>query len=104
MFFLDLDEFKGINDKYGHEAGDFLLTRLAHGLVDSLGESDTVARLSGDEFRIVVTEIHGRKDVELIAQKNLGLVSLSVPFREQTLAVSGSLGICIPKPGDLDRD
>jgi diguanylate cyclase (GGDEF)-like protein len=81
--FFDLDKFKLLNDKYGHEAGDELLIALAERLKICVRESDTVARYGGDEFVILLTNLYGnlvdaRKEAESIANKIL--VSLSLPY------------------------
>ncbi len=81
--FFDLDKFKLLNDKYGHEAGDELLVALAERLNICVRESDTVARYGGDEFVILLTNLYGnlfdaRNEAENIANKIL--VSLSLPY------------------------
>ncbi len=69
VLFMDLDGFKEVNDVFGHEAGDFLLSDVARRLADCVREEDTVARLGGDEFTIILTDVKQRKDVERVAQE-----------------------------------
>lgn len=96
LFFLDLDGFKLVNDTYGHEAGDHLLSRIASALEGSLRESDTVARIGGDEFCVIAANIMRRSDVDLIAKKILTIVSMSYDFKGNELKVSGSVGVTVP--------
>ena len=93
LFFLDLDGFKPINDTFGHAAGDELLITVAKRLLDCCRESDTVARIGGDEFTIVVNEIKTVADCEIIAEKIL--TELSVPFalQEDEVTIGVSIGI-----------
>ncbi len=84
LLFLDLDNFKPLNDQYGHKVGDLLLVEAARRLSGNLRESDTVARFGGDEFVVLVGRLcseagASRADVELIAQKLLA--RLSEPYR-----------------------
>lgn len=93
--FLDLDRFKNINDSLGHETGDLLLRGVADQLLQSVRETDTVARISGDEFMLVLPGLTQVDDAARIAQKIL--TSLRKPFviAGQELFVSASLGIAI---------
>lgn len=93
LLFLDLDGFKAINDTLGHALGDVLLQTVASRLRQHVRESDMVARLSGDEFTILLEEIHSTDDAALVA-RNL-LDSLAVPFQleRQTAHISASIGI-----------
>lgn len=74
MLFLDLDNFKPLNDAYGHDVGDLLLIEVAHRLVSCVRESDTVARFGGDEFVVMLGELDADKDrsfaqADLVAEK-----------------------------------
>ncbi len=93
VMFLDLDRFKNINDTLGHMIGDKLLQAVAKRLKKCLREGDTLARIGGDEFTVLLPEIHGRHDSELIAQKIIN--TLKVPFNlvEHEIFVSTSIGI-----------
>jgi len=106
--FFDLDKFKLLNDKYGHEAGDELLIALSERLKICVRESDTVARYGGDEFVILLTNLYGnlvdaRSEAENIANKIL--VSLSLPYAifinqngvrsEIQYAISASIGVAM---------
>ena len=63
VMFLDLDNFKLLNDKHGHEAGDMLLVEVAHRLTSCVREVDTVARMGGDEFVVILSELNADKDI-----------------------------------------
>jgi diguanylate cyclase (GGDEF)-like protein/PAS domain S-box-containing protein len=95
VMFLDLDRFKLINDSMGHDAGDQLLQQAAHRLRGSVRESDTVARMGGDEFTIVLSEITNPKHAANVAQKILD--AFRPPFRlnGEEVYVSMSIGISV---------
>jgi len=104
LFFLDLDHFKEINDTLGHDIGDALLVQTANRLLSCLRKSDTVARMGGDEFTVVLTETKEAGSVELVA--NNVLQSLLEPFElaGTTCNVGCSIGIAMyPKDG-LDTE
>jgi diguanylate cyclase (GGDEF)-like protein len=71
VMFLDLDEFKAVNDTYGHYAGDKFLKEMAARLRNCIRSGDTVARHGGDEFIIVLSEINGPDDAAVVAEKSL---------------------------------
>lgn len=101
VMFLDLDRFKNINDTLGHMIGDKLLQAVAKRLKNCLREGDTLARIGGDEFTVLLPEIHVKHDSELIAQKIIN--TLKVPFNlvEHEIFVSTSIGIAhYPDDGD----
>ncbi|MFA6138113.1 MAG: diguanylate cyclase [Sulfurimonas sp.] len=95
VFFLDLNDFKKVNDTLGHEVGDALLKEVASRLKECLREADTVARFGGDEFAIVLHEIKSVDDAVEVAQKII--LKVSEPFKvgETTLIPSTSIGISI---------
>lgn len=101
ILFLDLDRFKIINDTLGHPVGDKLLQKVAKRLSGCVREVDTVARIGGDEFTVILVNIDTVDDVKRIAQKILH--SLSVPFTIDTyeLFITTSIGIALfPSDGD----
>ena len=95
VLFMDLDGFKQINDTLGHEAGDLLLIGVAQRIKKTIRESDTVARVGGDEFILVLDNIDSAENSEFVANKIL--VALSEPFdlMGQPGRVGGSIGISI---------
>ncbi len=69
VFFLDVDNFKEVNDTYGHHVGDLLLTAIAARLKNNLREHDTVSRISGDEFTLITEQLNNEENVGVVAQK-----------------------------------
>jgi diguanylate cyclase (GGDEF)-like protein/PAS domain S-box-containing protein len=101
VLFLDLDGFKAINDRHGHAVGDELLVDAARRLSACVREQDTVARMGGDEFTLVVQDAASREDLVAIAHKVV--VALRGPFllSSGTANISGSVGIaCFPDDGE----
>jgi diguanylate cyclase (GGDEF)-like protein/PAS domain S-box-containing protein len=97
LLYLDLDKFKAVNDTLGHGAGDALLQAVAARLRKQMRESDTVARVGGDEFAVILPDIGGREEAESVAHKIVA--ALAAPFRlgtEQQHAVIGtSIGVAV---------
>lgn len=101
IMFLDLDGFKGINDNFGHEAGDYLLKEVAKRLCSCVREVDTVGRIGGDEFLLVLTELQSKKNASLIAEKIIHAVGQPVLFKKKQLSVGISIGMSLfPDHGD----
>lgn len=92
LLFLDLDDFKRINDTHGHVVGDELLRAVADRLIASLRENDRVFRQGGDEF-LVVADICGEDDVEKIVRRAEGVFARAFLIGDITLEVAGSLGV-----------
>jgi diguanylate cyclase (GGDEF)-like protein len=101
LMFLDLDNFKAVNDHYGHVMGDELLKQVAARLTESVRESDTVARIGGDEFTVILEGAQRVEDAGHVATKILR--ALEVPYRvgNRELHVTASIGISLyPVDGD----
>lgn len=95
LLFVDLDNFKTINDTFGHEYGDLLLATAATRMGRCIRLEDTLARLGGDEFTIILSEIKQHENAALIAQKILHELSLPFNLHEHQGNTSGSIGIAI---------
>jgi diguanylate cyclase (GGDEF)-like protein len=93
VLFIDLDGFKAVNDTLGHAGGDELLKDVAARLQSAVRTGDTVARISGDEFAIVLTDLVRAEDAALVAQKVIDLLGESVQVRGSELFVTASVGI-----------
>ena len=104
LMFLDIDDFKDVNDRFGHAAGDALLRQVAERLVGSVRESDTVARLGGDEFTVILEGGHRVEDAGRVATKILA--ALAVPYRlgHRELVVTTSIGIAMYPVDGEDAD
>lgn len=101
VLFLDLNDFKEVNDNFGHEAGDTLLKEIATRLNECVREEDTVARLGGDEFAIVLEELKDSEDAVRIAKKIIDKVSKKFSMQNNVLIPSTSIGISMyPEHGD----
>jgi diguanylate cyclase (GGDEF)-like protein/PAS domain S-box-containing protein len=99
VMFLDLDRFKLINDSMGHAIGDELLKQVAQRLTQCVRETDTVARLSGDEFTIILTKLGGAKAATVVANKIINCFKEPFPLNWEEVFVSVSIGISLC-PGD----
>jgi diguanylate cyclase (GGDEF)-like protein len=103
IMFLDLDNFKQINDTLGHDAGDALLREVAGRLTTCIRGGDTVARQGGDEFIVVLAEISQPEDAALVADKIIAALGEPMHIAERTLNVTTSIGIAVyPVNGDDD--
>ncbi|WP_417068463.1 diguanylate cyclase domain-containing protein [Niveibacterium terrae] len=100
VIFLDLDGFKSVNDSHGHETGDALLVRVAQRLTEEIRETDTVARLAGDEFVIVQEAANPRlDDAAQTASRLIARVSRPIPIGDISVQVGCSIGMLIFRSG-----
>ncbi|MCU7835332.1 MAG: diguanylate cyclase [gamma proteobacterium symbiont of Taylorina sp.] len=93
LLFIDLDGFKSINDTYGHNYGDELLRQVATSLQATVREADTVFRLGGDEFTLILSNFHALEDVEKIARKIIKILSEPFDIIDQQCQIGSSIGI-----------
>lgn len=99
MVFLDLDHFKNINDSLGHAAGDLLLRTVAERLTQNVREADTVSRQGGDEFLLILKDVHGPDHVGEIVSKLIDALTRPMMIEDHELVTSASAGIAM-FPGD----
>ena len=105
VMFVDLDGFKQVNDTYGHDAGDALLKETATRFQSTLRKTDTVARIGGDEFVVIATEVHSLENVKMIADKTLTAALNSFDFNGNEIYVGASIGIALfPDHGDNAKE
>ena len=104
LLFLDLDRFKEINDSLGHLIGDKVLQAISKKLLLVIREQDTLSRLGGDEFTIILEDIRNNEDASILAQKILTQVSEPLYIEEHTLYVSCSIGISLYPTDSTDAN
>lgn len=101
LLMVDLDGFKEINDRFGHEVGDGVLQQVARRLRTCVRDSDTVARLGGDEFVLMLEQPGRMESVETIARKVLAATSAEIRVNDHRISVTASIGIaCYPGDGN----
>ncbi len=104
VFFIDLDNLKEVNDQYGHRYGDSILMEMSKRLKNAIRSSDTVARLSGDEFVIVMEGLIDKKDIERVSKHILDQFSKPFIIEDQSLSVTCSMGISVYPEDGNDAD
>jgi len=105
LMFIDLDRFKPINDTQGHVVGDWLLKQVANRMLQCIRDSDTVARVGGDEFVVLLRAVEGEEDAVMVAEKIR--IALNQPFdlAQQRLSISCSIGLAIyPEHAQDERE
>jgi diguanylate cyclase (GGDEF)-like protein len=104
LMFIDLDKFKPVNDTYGHGVGDLLLKEVALRIQGCLRESDTAARIGGDEFVVLLPSIETKQDAGKVGAKILYALNQPFALAGHTLEISGSIGIAVyPEHGKDEK-
>ncbi|KAF1048646.1 MAG: putative signaling protein [Herbaspirillum frisingense] len=97
---MDIDGFKGVNDRYGHEAGDELLIQFAQRLQSAVRDVDTVARLAGDEFVVILESLQTQQDALNVADKILNAMRVPFELTHSRVHVSSSIGVAVYLPDE----
>ncbi|MCX7174507.1 MAG: PAS domain S-box protein [Proteobacteria bacterium] len=100
--YLDLDDFKPVNDQYGHRAGDQLLIMITDRLQSLLRANDTIARLGGDEFALILTDLHRQEECYLLLDRIQAAVCTPVTLDVAVVTVSASIGVTLCPPDVSD--
>jgi diguanylate cyclase (GGDEF)-like protein len=101
VIYVDLDGFKHVNDHFGHEAGDRLLTQVADNFKRIVRQTDSVARIGGDEFIVLITDIDGETSLITKIESLLSEASRPLQFNQHKIATGASIGIALyPEHGD----
>ncbi|MFJ4142552.1 putative bifunctional diguanylate cyclase/phosphodiesterase [Pseudomonas sp. NPDC089734] len=104
LMFMDLDGFKPVNDAFGHHVGDQLLRQVALRLRENLCRQDTLARIGGDEF-VLLMEMQDLEDARAVASRQVNVIARPFDIAEHTLQVSVSIGICMyPGHGETQHE
>lgn len=104
LFFIDLDKFKHINDSLGHGVGDKVLKIVAKRLQSIIREEDTLTRLSGDEFTLIMEDLTHPEDASLLAKKILTILETAIVIDEHIIYLTGSVGISLYPQDATDEE
>jgi diguanylate cyclase (GGDEF)-like protein len=104
VLYLDLDNFKDINDTLGHPVGDLLLQSVAERLRANARETDTVSRFGGDEFALIVTQLKQPGDAAILAEKVLAMMSEPVSLQDMEIRSGATIGIAVYGPDSADAE
>jgi len=102
LMYLDIDRFKSINDTYGHQVGDEALIEFSRRLLASVRKTDIVARLSGDEFVIILEEMKNDDEAEIVANKIISIMGTPFMLGGVEYRVTTSIGIAVLHDDDVD--
>jgi diguanylate cyclase (GGDEF)-like protein len=103
LLFLDLNDFKPINDQFGHDVGDEVLKKVALRLRQQIRKDDLLARLGGDEFAIVAYDFKLEAEIFNFAEKVVNAIAKPMRINDKELTVTGSLGIALFPQHAQDR-
>ncbi|MGY6499861.1 MAG: putative bifunctional diguanylate cyclase/phosphodiesterase [Acidimicrobiales bacterium] len=98
VLFIDLDGFKDVNDRHGHQAGDTVLRRVAQRLTDTVRDGDHVGRLGGDELVIIAEPIGGLREAQELATRLLAVVSEPIDLGAEEVRVAACIGVAVSEP------
>ncbi len=104
LMFLDLDGFKQVNDSMGHDIGDMMLKEVAQRLTNCLRKSDTVARMGGDEFTVILTKVEMAGDAKIVAEKVIACMSNPFHLKGYDCSITVSIGISLYPSDSIDGE
>jgi diguanylate cyclase (GGDEF)-like protein len=104
VMLLDLDNFKIANDRFGHPQGDILLQTVSTLLKSSVRESDTVARMGGDEFTLIFENVNGKDDADILVKKVLAVFDQPFQLKDHELRITASIGVSLYPRDGQDAD
>jgi diguanylate cyclase (GGDEF)-like protein len=104
LLFIDLDRFKQVNDSYGHSAGDQMLIEISRRLVKVFRQEDLIARQGGDEFAVLLENLHDRDEMSRLAGKALGAIQRPYEFGGNIFYSGASMGIAVAPDDSVDPD
>ena len=104
VLFLDLDDFKTVNDRFGHAGGDEMLRVVSGRIVEVLRPGDTAARLGGDEFAVLIEDLAGAEDARFIADRLIDMVRVPIRIGDTDALIGASIGIAIASGGEGRAD
>jgi len=105
LFTIDLDDFKAINDNYGHSVGDEVLRSIATRIRQALRDSDVVARLGGDEFSLLIEGVCGEKSIDVVIDKLMSEIGRSLAVAGEEFSIGASIGVALyPSNGTSEED
>ncbi len=101
LCYIDLNHFKQINDRFGHQAGDAILIHVGTAIKSNIREFEIAARMGGDEFVVLLDGAHHRSDIQRITQEICKAIDLPIPWKNSQIKVSASLGVAwYPEDGE----
>lgn len=104
LMFIDLDRFKAVNDEFGHAVGDRLLQAVSERMRACVREADTLARLAGDEFTVILPHVEHAGDAQVVAEKMLAALALPFELEQHAVQSGASIGIALYPQDATDAD
>jgi len=103
VLFVDLDHFKGVNDRWGHEAGDELLIQVSRRLTDAIRTGDAVARVGGDEFVVLAEPVGQLADAQVVGERIVKAIAEPFRLTATTVSIGASVGLAVSTPTSTSR-
>ncbi len=104
LLFIDLDKFKNVNDTFGHNAGDLLLKQAAKRINGCIRDTDTLARVGGDEFTVILEDVHDAEQVRLTTVRITTALEKTFTIKKQKIKISASIGITLSPQDGVEPD